>query len=340
MRNYIVLLAITLFVSFSLGVYAKDYTPDDLKLKKGDLPKGYDLGNKIATISPKPISFYEKPDMNDALPLPEKKEFQEFVEKGKARGTIMYFQYKTPKDAEKVKKYLTGFLWGGSKKPSNDNPEEIFLFDNLVMVLCFQYQSDESLHIRTFLSEKKGFDLLTNEEKFNKIFKTASEYLKNKKLKDGIAFMNKNNEIIKNFSLGELLFAEFYYSDKDYDNSAKHYKLAGDLHNKGKKLPSDSLLFQTFYGLGSSLAQLEKNFETIDPFKKALDYAKKTGEKNNIAVTAYELARSYCRIRKFNDAFPYLKIAIQNDNELKSYALQDGTFREAREQKNFQELLK
>ena len=28
MRNYIVLLTITLFVSFSLGAYAKDYTPD------------------------------------------------------------------------------------------------------------------------------------------------------------------------------------------------------------------------------------------------------------------------------------------------------------------------
>src|SRR4030042_1188156 len=272
---------------------------DDLKLPKTDLPQGYDFGKEIMSISIQPCTFYEMPEQSGVVPKPEKKDFQTLEFEGTHRGSLLLFQYKDKHAAERVKSFLSGLLWGDQGGPTNMHPEEMYVFENIILIFCFGYQSDESLLVKNFLRDRKGINLGSQDEQFRQVIATAHAYYNSNDVGKGIEYLKKNYDAIRNYSFGNYFLAEFYYLSHDWVNANRHYAQALGLHNSKNKLPDDGSLWATYHGLGMSCAMTGRVPESVEPFAKSLEIARKKKRGTMIAGSAYDLSCSHAVLTQF-----------------------------------------
>ena len=65
------------------------------------------------------------------------KEIQNF-ESSQDSGSILYLKFENDFENEN---FIKGLIWGKSKKPTNGNPEEIFIKKNTVIIWSFEKES-------------------------------------------------------------------------------------------------------------------------------------------------------------------------------------------------------
>ncbi len=313
---------------------------DSLKLSKGDLPKGYDFGTGIMSVSIQPVTFYKMPDSSGIMPSPVKKDFQAFMYEGKPRGSLLFFQYRDGKEAASLKNFLAGLLWGEENGPTIKHPEEMYIYENIVIIFCFGYRSEESLLVKKFLKDKRKIDLFTPEDRFVIVIEAAQKLYNDKDVQKGIEFLEKNYKDIKDFSFGHYFLAEFYYMAHDWDKAKTHYRSALELHETKNKLPDEGSLWAVWHGLGISCAMTGQVQESVEPFRKSLDLARSMKRPAIIAGSAYDLSCSLAVQGQFDEAYQFLRESIKLEKKYIEMARKDECFREALSQKRFKELLK
>jgi tetratricopeptide (TPR) repeat protein len=109
-----------------------------LKLAANEIPKDYTLTNDNKCISIQVNTFYNAPEIYEALIGKVKsKQIQHFNHKTDS-GSILYFEFEQPFKSER---FLSGLIWG-DKKPSKKNPETFYVKDNILIIWSFKQGSD------------------------------------------------------------------------------------------------------------------------------------------------------------------------------------------------------
>ncbi len=328
-----------LVILFALQLFA-DQSIDSLKLAKGDLPQGYTFGTEIMSVSVQPVTFYKMPDSSGLMPGPVKKDFQTFMYEGKPRGSLLLFQYRNSKDAAGVKGFLTGLLWGEQNGPTKMHPEEMYIYENVVMIFCFGYRSEESLMVKKFLNEKRKINLLTSQDRFISVIAEAQKFYNAKDVQKGIDLLKKNYNDIKGYSFGHFFLAEFHYMAHDWDGAKTHYRSALDLHEKINRLPDDGSIWATYHGLGISCAMTGQVQESVGPFRKSLELGRTLKRPAMVSGSAYDLSCSLAVLKQYDEAYSLLTESIKLENKYREMARKDECFRDALTQKRFRDLLK
>ena len=121
------------FLFLSANVFSQ--TLADLKLKPKEIPKSYTLTDSENCISFQACNFYKQVAMySPYVGKVKNKEVQHFESKN-GSGTIMYFEFEYKFKGEG---FLEGLLWGNTKKPSVEHPEEYFVKGNLLVIWSFK----------------------------------------------------------------------------------------------------------------------------------------------------------------------------------------------------------
>ncbi len=131
MKNILFLFAILYSFNTSAQTFEK------IKLAENEIPAEYKLTNESQCISIQACTFYESPDMYEALIGKLKsKDIQNF-ENNKDSGSIMYFEFERKFEMES---FLKGLLWGGNKA-TREHPEQIFVKDKILIIYSFPLKS-------------------------------------------------------------------------------------------------------------------------------------------------------------------------------------------------------
>lgn len=128
-------------LTLCLGTYfnALSQSIDSLKLIEAEIPKGSTLSKESQCISIQACTFYDQPDIYEFLIGKLKhKEIQNFSGTNDS-GSIMYFEFEKPFEA---KGFVEGLLWGESKKPTKDHPEEMLVHNNLLIIWSLPIKSN------------------------------------------------------------------------------------------------------------------------------------------------------------------------------------------------------
>jgi hypothetical protein len=123
-----------LSIAFLLTNNSNGQSIDSLKLSDKEIPEGYSLTKENNCISIQACTFYDTPEMYEALIGKLKsKQIQNFDNK-KDKGSIMYFEFE---DGFKGEGFLGGLLWGGNK-PTKEHPEEYYAKGNFLIIWSFK----------------------------------------------------------------------------------------------------------------------------------------------------------------------------------------------------------
>ena len=123
-----------LFITFLSTIESNGQSIDSLKLSDQEIPEGYSLTKENNCISIQACTFYENPEMYEALIGKLKsKQIQNFDSK-KDKGSIMYFEFE---DGFKGEGFLGPLLWGGDK-PTKEHPEEYYAKGNFLIIWSFK----------------------------------------------------------------------------------------------------------------------------------------------------------------------------------------------------------
>ena len=123
-----------LSIAFLLTNNSNGQSIDSLKLSDKEIPEGYSLTKENNCISIQACTFYDNPEMYEALIGKLKsKQIQNFDNK-KDKGSIMYFEFE---DGFKGEGFLGGLLWGGNK-PTKEHPEEYYAKGNFLIIWSFK----------------------------------------------------------------------------------------------------------------------------------------------------------------------------------------------------------
>ena len=123
-----------LFITFLSTIESNGQSIDSLKLFDKEIPEGYSLTKENNCISIQACTFYENPEMYEALIGKLKsKQIQNFDSK-KDKGSIMYFEFE---DGFKGEGFLGPLLWGGDK-PTKEHPEEYYAKGNFLIIWSFK----------------------------------------------------------------------------------------------------------------------------------------------------------------------------------------------------------
>ena len=108
------------------------------------------------------------------------------------------------------------------------------------------------------------------------------------------------------YSLGQACAAKAKTTEalKNYENALKLYE----------QLKYDTRIADAYYAMGM-IHQRSNYDEALQLFKKALQAAKQTGDKNLVGKTAYMTAVVYTRKGDYDEAYPYNELAIKFYNE-------------------------
>lgn len=131
MKNILFLIA--MLCSFN----SEAQTFEKIKLAENEIPSEYKLTNEPQCISIQACTFYESPDMYEAIIGKLKsKDIQNFENK-KDSGSIMYFEFEKKFDMES---FLKGLLWGGNKA-TKEHPEQFLVKDTILIIYSFPLKS-------------------------------------------------------------------------------------------------------------------------------------------------------------------------------------------------------
>jgi len=133
-----------LFLTYS-NVLGQEF--EKFKISKEELPKEYEFTEETQCRAIQACLFYKQTDIYSSfLGKVKTKDIQNFESK-KDSGSIMYFEFE--KDFE-GQGFLEGLLWGQSKKPTKEHPEEFFIKGNILIIYSFKKESD----LKTFSQDK------------------------------------------------------------------------------------------------------------------------------------------------------------------------------------------
>ena len=123
-----------LSVVLLLTIQSSGQSIDSLKLSDKEIPEGYTLTKTNNCFSIQACTFYDSPDMYQALIGKVKaNQIQNFDNK-KDKGSIMYFEFE---DGFKGEGFLERLLWGGDK-PTKEHPEEYYAKGNFLVIWSFK----------------------------------------------------------------------------------------------------------------------------------------------------------------------------------------------------------
>ena len=141
-----------LSIAFLVAIKSNGQSIDSLKLLDKEIPEGYTLTIKNNCISIQACTFYDNPEMYEALiGKLKRKQIQNFDSK-KDNGSIMYFEFE---EGFKGEGFLGGLLWGGDK-PTKEHPEEYLAKGNFLIIWSFK---------------KGSFMTATSKNKVNEVLK-------------------------------------------------------------------------------------------------------------------------------------------------------------------------
>lgn len=124
-------------------------------LSEDDLDSRYTITTDVYFDSVHSVMFYDNPDLDGILTPPKMKYFQTINQNKSVEGTVFYYQYDSENDAQKATNFLKGFFRGENGCPSASHPEEIYVINNMLLVLSFDYNSRESRTLRDAIMKKQ-----------------------------------------------------------------------------------------------------------------------------------------------------------------------------------------
>lgn len=135
-----------------------DFSVEDIKLRKNEIPKNYEFTNKLFTYSIQVRMFYDEPHLFGSSLSNISKQYQSIVGK-KERGSILYFKFDkdfSNSDRERVKSNF----YGPERRLSAHHPEEIYINNNILIIWAFRPNSEikkisQEKVIRYFMQAKK-----------------------------------------------------------------------------------------------------------------------------------------------------------------------------------------
>lgn len=132
MKNILFLFVILYSFSSSAQTFEK------IKLTENEISSEYKLTNEPQCISIQACTFYDSPDLYEAIIGNLKsKDIQNFENK-KDSGSVMYFEFEKKFEMES---FLKGLLWGGNKA-TKEHPEQFLVKDNLLIIYSFPLKSN------------------------------------------------------------------------------------------------------------------------------------------------------------------------------------------------------
>ena len=134
MKNY--LLFIGSLLMFSMNIFSQKI--EKIKLTELEIPKEYKLTENSQCKSIQANLLFKNPEMYEMIYGKIKsKEIQNF-KSSQDSGSILYLKFENDFENEN---FIKGLIWGKSKKPTNGNPEEIFIKKNTVIIWSFEKES-------------------------------------------------------------------------------------------------------------------------------------------------------------------------------------------------------
>jgi hypothetical protein len=110
-----------------------------LKLTENEISEEYKITENNQCKSIQASTLFKNPEMYEMIfGKIKSKEIQNF-ENSKDSGSILYLEFDEKFQNES---FLKGLLWGKSDKPTNKNPEEIFVKNNILIIWSFKNDSE------------------------------------------------------------------------------------------------------------------------------------------------------------------------------------------------------
>jgi hypothetical protein len=112
---------------------------EKMKLSENEITKEYRITENNQSKSIQASTLFKNPEMYEMIYGKIKsKEIQNF-ENAKDSGSIMYLEFEKNFESES---FIKGLIWGKNKKPTNENPEEIFVKENILIIWSFEENSE------------------------------------------------------------------------------------------------------------------------------------------------------------------------------------------------------
>ena len=126
------LILLNLLTVFSINIFAQKV--EKLILLENEIPNEYKIVESNKCKSIQSTLLFKNPEMYEMLygKIVSKK-IQNF-ENSKDSGSVLYLEFEKKFESES---FIKGLIWGGSKNPTEKNPEEIMVKNNILVIWSF-----------------------------------------------------------------------------------------------------------------------------------------------------------------------------------------------------------
>ncbi|MEP7220708.1 MAG: hypothetical protein ABI876_17410 [Bacteroidota bacterium] len=127
---------------------------DSLKLTEKDLVAGYTFSEKSHIRSFQANTYYESPGTFSRITgLIEQKSSQSIEGPNGDNGTILFLRFRGPFNGDG---FIQGLIWGNGDGPTAENPEEILIKDDMLVIISFNKGSTMGGKIKEIIKRKMG----------------------------------------------------------------------------------------------------------------------------------------------------------------------------------------
>ncbi|MDB5033593.1 MAG: hypothetical protein JWQ98_834 [Chlorobi bacterium] len=127
---------------------------DSLKLAEKDLMAGYTFSEKSHIRSFQANTYYESPGTFSRITgLIEQKASQSIDGPDGDNGTVLFLRFRGPFKGDG---FIQGLIWGNGDGPTAENPEEILIKDDMLVIISFKKGSAMGGNIKEIMKRKMG----------------------------------------------------------------------------------------------------------------------------------------------------------------------------------------
>lgn len=132
-----IIMLVSCLMIFSLNIFSQKI--EKMKLLENEIPAEYKISEKNQCKSIQASTLFENPEMYEMIYGKIKSKKIQNFENTKDSGSILYLEFEKNFKGES---FIQGLIWGGNKKPTNENPEEILVKDKILIIWSFNRESE------------------------------------------------------------------------------------------------------------------------------------------------------------------------------------------------------
>ncbi|MBI3820404.1 MAG: hypothetical protein HY286_17065 [Planctomycetes bacterium] len=313
-------------------------TFESLHIKTEELPKGWKLDKKLATVSVQPATLIEGDTYKDLIPKTNRQDFQSIIGKDN-KGSILYFDWGSEIPFA-VLAFVPSLLFGDPIKSTREHPEKIVRSGGVMIIISFPLGSEERLWALERLSRRFGLRIPRDLDELRPAVATIARHELNKESEAGLKFASEHEKELASYSFAAYFEGELAARAKNSARAEKAYARAIALDETSDPLPTIEVLWASRDGLGTALYMQKKYNDGARELMTAAKLAAEIKMPKEQANCLYNCACCFALASKPADAIAALKQSIELDAERKAAAAKDEDFESIKSLAEFLELIK